>query len=282
MIDLPMLPALDLSQMRLNADPQVLHDELYDVIKFAVMNKPRSLQKEIGISELGTPCTRKLVYKLGEVPEVSVSAIPWRAAVGTSVHTFLQDVFIEYNMRIGWTRFLCEMQVSPGSIAGVPIYGHSDVYDRLTGTVIDWKVPGPTQMKKIRASVNKHNDPGPTYRVQAHTYGKGFRLRGVHVVRVLIVFLPSAGELGDAVYWTEPFDESIADKALAKATAARQLGLASGFVNVAAMSQTEDDYCEYCPWFSPRVHDPLAGMCSGAESVQAKIEKASIPPPAFK
>jgi len=272
--DLPTLPALGPDDMSLGADPSLLHDELRYVITQAIANEPRSLQKEIGISEIGTPCVRRLAYQLAEMPAVNASGVPWRAAVGRCVHTWLQEIFITDNRRHGFTRWLTETRVNPGEIDGVPLFGHSDMYDRVTASVVDWKVPGPTAMKGARK-----DGPKPGYRVQAHTYGLGYTKRGLPVERVHIAFLPSAGELSDAVWWSEPYDEEVALAALERASDIRKMINQLGIATVAMLSTGTTDYCTYCDWFSPGKNDPASGNCCGSdEMVKERARKVQSPP----
>jgi len=275
MEELPQLPILDPQFMAIGSSPSLVHEELKYVITEAIAGDARSLQKEIGISEIGTPCTRKLAYKLAEMDPVNVGGIPWRATVGRAVHSWLQEIFMLDNQRRGFTRWLTETRVSPGDIDGIPLHGNSDIYDRVTAAVIDWKIPGPTTMKDARK-----NGPKLVYRVQSHLYGLGYKRRGLPVDRVHVVFLPSAGELNDGVYWTEPYNEKIALDALARASAVRKLIGQLGTGPTAQLSATETDYCNYCEWFSPNEFDADGGKCPGSDAMVAERNRnAQKPPP---
>src|SRR6202007_2411815 len=80
---------------------------------------------------------------------------------------------------------------------------------RVTGTVVDWKSVGPTQLTKYKAK-----GPGGQYRAQAHLYGRGWARRGQDVRHVAVMFLPRNGELREAYFWSEPYDEQVAIQAL--------------------------------------------------------------------
>jgi hypothetical protein len=54
---------------------------------------PRSQQTMIGASEIGTPCSRRLAYKLLNVEAVNTDTDSWPAIVGTSVHYYLERAF---------------------------------------------------------------------------------------------------------------------------------------------------------------------------------------------
>lgn len=180
------------------------------VIEAAINGQPRSLQKRIGPSEIGNPCDRCLVHKLAGTPEEERHA-PWLPFVGTSVHSQLEDVFTEAN-RGGPVRYLVESTVSVGDVGGVDITGHADLFDLEVGEVTDWKIVGAATLKAAKFG------PSATYRTQAHLYGRGFVRRGLTVNRVRIAFLPrNSVHLGDAVVWSEPYDEQIALDALRRA-----------------------------------------------------------------
>jgi hypothetical protein len=230
------------------------------IIEVAILDHPRSAQPEIGASEIGTPCLRKLGHKLAGTPRARPVEAAWRPTVGTAVHTWLESAFTKENERLGWDRWVLERKVTVGYYGGhVDLTGHCDVYDRLTRTVVDWKVPGPTTMKKVRAA--KH--PGETYKVQAHCYGKGWRNEGEDVETVAVYFLPSAGELGDAYYWSEPYDESTALAALARARSLHDAADTIGWSALLATLPRTEDYCTGCPWWRPGSADPSVS-CPGA------------------
>jgi hypothetical protein len=256
---LPLVPQLDPALRSVGADPALLHAELRAVIERAIVDHPRSQQKRIGPSEVGTPCTRKLAYKLGEVPEANPRGAAWRPTVGTATHAWLADAFVAENLRLGWTRYLLELSVSPGEIDGTPVVGSLDLYDRVTGDVADWKIVGITTLRTVRRS-----GPTPKYRGQLHQYGRGCTRRGLPVGNVHLGYLPVNGELGDAHWWSEPYDEAVAVEALDRASAIARAGKALGYAAVGAVSSIAEDFCSGCEWFAPADPDPAAGRCPGA------------------
>lgn len=263
---LPLIPALDPALVR-TGDPAELHAELKGVMERTMLDHPRSQQDRIGPSEIGTPCTRKLAYKLGRAPVVNPPRPAWRPQVGTDVHAGQAERFVADNVRLGWARWLVEMRVSVGEIDGVDITGSCDLYDRATGDVGDWKIVGSTTLRDAR-----RNGPKRKYRVQPHLYGRGYTRRGLPVRNVHVLYLPAAGELGDAVFWSEPYDEQVAVDALARATGIAQATRAVGFGPVAAASEAADDFCTGCPWFAPADPDPAAGRCPGAVATPVVVE----------
>lgn len=237
--------------------PALTSAEYLSVIKDTIAHHPRSLQKRIGPSEIGHPCLRRIGYKLLDVDDLNpADDTPWLPTIGTAVHAWLEDAFTQVNAGHDHARWLTELRVDVGSIGGVPITGCCDLYDRVTATVIDHKVVGPTQLKKYRAK-----GPGEQYRSQIHLYGRGLTRRGLPVDTVSIAFLPRSGELTDAYVWTEAYDEQVALVALERANGISLATTALG-VGVLAHLATADAFCHRCPFFVPG-SDDLATGCPG-------------------
>lgn len=260
--DLPVYP----TELEVNdPDGDRVREDYLAVITNAIANHPRSLQKKIGPSEVAHPCARRIGYKLLDVPETNVvDDIPWRPTVGTAVHAWEEEQFTAANEGHDRARWLTEMRVSVGTIGGVDITGSSDLYDQATGTVVDHKIVGPASIRKYKSQ--RH--PGPQYRGQIHLYGRGFTRRGLDVRRVMIAFLPSAGELRDAYFWSEPYDEQIALDALQRAEGIHTTLQAVGPHGLNLLP-TADAYCSRCPWFnrtgaaSPGTPRDATTSCSG-------------------
>lgn len=237
----------------------IAHDYMA-VIKNAINNHPRSLQTRIGPSEVAHPCSRRIGYKLAGTPEANHSDdTPWRPTVGTAVHMWNDDAFTQANTGHDDARWLTELRVCIGRIGGVDITGSLDLYDRATATIVDHKIVGPTSLKRYKSK----QDPGAQYRGQIHSYGKGaIESRGLPVDRVMIAFLPSAGELRDAYLWSEAYDQAIADAALQRAEGIWQATQALG---PAAMSllPTADAFCTRCPWFNRQAPADASTSCPG-------------------
>ena len=238
------------------SDPGLLRDELRHTITAAITNHPRSQQTRIGPSEIGTPCTRRLGYKLAGVPEANPREAAWKPTVGTAVHAWLAETFLAANEKLPDTRWLVEMGVNAGTVGNHPLTGSCDLYDRVTATLIDWKVVGVSTLRKYKA-----NGPGDTYRVQAHTYGLGWTRRGYPVETVAIYFLPQNGELADGHYWHEPYDAGVALAAIARADAVAKVLAAAG-PDVLAHLPTADAWCSFCPWHRSGATN-LAEACPG-------------------
>lgn len=227
-------------------DPSFVAEELMYAIVAQINRHPRSQQVAIGPSEVGTPCERKLGYKLLNWPEVN-PRVAWKAWIGTNVHVGLAEALAAENADTGSERYLMENTLFCGMVNGRPLFGHFDVYDRLTCGVIDWKVVGETQLKLYRK-----NGPGQQYRTQGHLYGRGHVLKGHVVDWVGIYFLPRAGELKDAYFWHEPYDESVALEGIERVEAIEQWVSSTMVDNPGSALKalpTADNYCTLCPYY---------------------------------
>lgn len=237
---------------------QLLKGELLDVITTAIANQPRSLQKAIGPSELGHPCPRRIAYRMLDVPKINDDpAGQWRPTVGSAVHTWGAEAFIAANAGQSHSRWLVETRVDVGEYNGHTVTGSSDLFDILTGTVVDLKIVGVTSLRAKKAA----GHPGEQYRVQDHLYGRGFTRRGLPVNTVAILALPQSGDLREAWWWSEPYDEQVALDALARATTIDQLCGIYG-LSILERLPTVDAFCSYCPWFNPVAVDVTDG-CKG-------------------
>lgn len=240
------------------------------IIETRILDHPRSQQQMIGASELGMVCQRKLAFKLSGIagnPETPA----WRPTVGTALHTWAEAAVQAENKRLGWDRWLTEMPIVVGHIDGEPVPGHGDLYDLLTGTVVDWKFPGVTTIRNARRA----GHPGQQYEVQAHLYGKGYRMLGLKVTTVAVYFLPAAGELSEGYFWSAPFDESIADRYLARAAGVKTVAAHLGWDNAIAAMPMSADHCAHCPWWEPGAE--RRDRCPGADIGGARNPDPSRP-----
>lgn len=237
-------------------------DELRKVVRDHDAAKPRSRQTSIGPSEAGTPCSRRLAYKLLGVEPVNTDSDPWAAIVGSAVHAWLEDAFKAENSRLAWDRWATELRIE------LPTYmkGTLDLYDDLHKRVIDHKVVGATTLAKV-----KKGEIPEQYRTQLHLYATGLLLRGHEVREVGIVFWSRSGQLKDSVAWSEPYDEAIVEAALRRIDALRQV-VAAG-PSVLPMVPTADAFCMYCPFFLPASTDVESG-CPGHQASAAAVSAA--------
>lgn len=233
--------------------PPIVIMELQEEIRHAVLANPRSLQTMIGPSELGTECSRALLYKLCKTPEpadvdtpesLRNIAVPgWAATIGTAVHAWLADCFAASPLQAGLDgpRYLVEHRVNVGTIGAEEVWGSSDLFDTYAGLVNDWKVVGATTLARVKA-----HGPSAKYRTQAHCYGRGFVRAGYTVRNVMIFFLPSGGDFSKRHVWFEPYDENVATQALSRCKGLLDLAAAIGLP--AAVNLFPPCDYPFCPW----------------------------------
>lgn len=238
-----------------------LKDDLTRLISSTIDAHPRSQQRTPGPSELGTPCQRRLGYKLLDTdPSNTDRGAAWKPTVGTAVHTWLQQACQRYNDTHRFDRYYLEQRVLVGQVNGQDVRGNCDAYDRATATVIDWKVVGKDSLARYRI-----DGPGQQYEEQAHLYGRGFTLLGLPVSTVAIVFLPQNGELRDMHVWSQPYDEQRALACLNRADGIAALTTALGR-DALPLLPTADAFCQYCPYRLPAATDPTEA-CPGHTAV---------------
>jgi hypothetical protein len=223
----------------------ILKQHLVRMILWAEHESPRSKQVEIGPSEIGDPCDRRIGYRLAQLPEINLGFDPWPAVVGTAVHGWLESAVRSYEAFHGTDEWATERTLLIDDF----IKGHSDLYWKTEETVIDWKTAGPDVMKKVR-----RDGPPAGYIIQAQIYGLGFERAGQSVQRVALAFLSRAGWLRDMYVWSQPYDRAVAEAALA-----RVYGIAQQVVDLdiftnphrwQAVEATPGDNCGHCPWFN--------------------------------
>lgn len=252
-------------------DADAIEENLVGVIEDAIRNHPRSLQTSIGPSEIGTPCDRRLGYKLAGIPEINVDTdVAWRPTVGTAVHTWLAKTF----EALGSESYQPELRTACFTLGGVPVEGETDLYVRLKingrwlNGILDWKIVGPTTIKSVKA--NQH--PGQKYEVQVNTYGRGVAHDGYPVDFVAIMFLPSNGELHQRYFWIDEFKPELAKQAVDRVRAIyeRVEGYDPETLDGALEGlSTAVDYCHKCPWHNLSATLATEG-CHGDASLYQK------------
>lgn len=210
------------------ADPlgDRIASDLRDIVRRYETGAERSQQTHLGPSQIGSPCTRCLARAVLGMSITGDFDDPWCRIIGTATHTWLDEAAAWDNLASinedRPARWHPERRVQPDDEL-LPSGGKADLYDEKTRTVIDHKVVGDAPLKKY-----KLNGPGPTYRVQAHTYGLGYAREGIAVEHVAVAFWKRGGRLSDLYVWTEPYDESIALAALDRYRTIRDQALAIG------------------------------------------------------
>src|SRR5215207_9759146 len=143
-----------------------LKKTLTDIITWAERNRPRSLQVQLGPSELGTECDRRIGYKIAQVPEVNVHMDPWTVFVGSAIHSRLQECIDTWGRNDGSERFLTEQHAPLDEF----INAHPDLLDVKRNMVIDHKSTTSDTIKKLKAG----GIISPGYQIQVHLYALAF------------------------------------------------------------------------------------------------------------
>lgn len=237
----------------LNSPTKTLALELAEIITNAGIYTPRSQQVYMGPSEIGQECIRKMAYKLLDWEKANESGGGnWAAQIGTAIHSHLEGIFAKYP-----DRFEVEQKVQ----IRANLSGTVDLFDKQTGTVIDWKTTSPASVKTKRSEGATEQQ-----RIQVQLYGYGKARQGVEVNKVALIFLPTGGQISDMHVELFDYDESVAIKALERLDSVYSL-LAS--IDVEENPQmwplipaTPSRMCNYCPYFRPFSTD-LAVACNG-------------------
>lgn len=179
----------------------MIKTKLIDVIRWADSTSPRSLQQMIGPSEIGTPCDRRIGYRVAQVPEINTDHDNWPAIVGTSVHNWMESAMKAWMQAHDSKAWDTERTLYIDDF----VKGHSDLYSREHEAVIDYKTAGPDVMRKVRKE-----GPSEGYQIQTHVYGYGFERLGLPVKKVCLVYLPRAGWMRDMYVWCDDYRPEIA------------------------------------------------------------------------
>lgn len=235
---------------------------ILDVIRKAMLaGNTRGKQEAIGPSQIGTPCERKLGYMLifgaqsvsedgeyaGDVDDL------WRMQVGTILHDWLDEQF-----KAAGPEWLASHRIggrAPGTI---------DIAELLKRLGVDFKCVAPSVLKTVASSAAKI---GEKYETQIDVYGLGLIADGYPIERVALLFLPKAGTLKDAVWYSRPINPQRALDAFARRDRIKTLvdGVSAAGIGDDATARlvlpvlpTAEDYCGSCP--------ALGLHCSGAET----------------
>ncbi|MEV0608093.1 hypothetical protein AB0I61_17180 [Polymorphospora rubra] len=243
-------------------------------------NRPRTRQKALGPSELGTPCQQQIARKLAGAPRRPITAPTWAPFAGTAVHASMEDVVAFWNAQLGRERWLAEDRlVVHEGVPGVDgIAGNGDAFDTDHDMVVDWKYVGKTALNKLRRAKAAGRPPAEQvsaeYRVQGHLYGLGHERKGRTVRHVRLVLLARSHDYDESAEWTEPYQPDIAIQALDRYFATVDLLDA---LNVAEQPEfitgvpatPSADACKWCPFHRPGQPAGWAG-CAGDTAAQLR------------
>ena len=213
---------------------------------------PRSKQVNIGPSEIGHDCLRRLAYKLIDIPKVNEGSNGnWSAQVGTAIHAHLADIFA----KVEGFQVEQKVQIRAG------LSGTVDLYDEVRGIVMDWKTTGASGLKERRSS-------GATDQqiIQVQLYGYGLAQQGAVVNQVALIYLPTSGSIDDMHIELYDYDEKMALAALERLDNLYAL-LTSIDVEQfpsmwAVVPKVSSRLCNYCPYFQPFSKDESVA-CAG-------------------
>jgi hypothetical protein len=230
-----------MSYARLFSDQEEYANAVRDVVVQAGIWSPRAGQVQIGPSEVGHKCIRRLAYKLLDWDKPNeMQGGSWAAQVGTAIHAYLAEVF---SKREG---FLIEQRVTiRGNLAGT-----FDLFDIKNGVVLDWKTTGATKLANYKKFGADHQQL-----VQVQLYAYGLAQQGAEVKKVALCYLPTSGSLTDMVLIMHDYDEQVALNALARLDSIHTLLAAADVeANPEIWSQIPaepDRLCAWCPYFKP-------------------------------
>lgn len=212
--------------------------------------QPRSLQAELGPSEIGQVCERRLAYRILGTPYVN-HPDPTKALVGTGFHVAAADGLRRLDG--GRWRYLVEVPVSYRGVSG-----SVDFFDRVKHRVGDWKTTSTSRIARYRRDGISTN-----YHVQIAIYAEALRAQGEQVDQMALIFVPRDGELSDIYAWVGEPDKALADRYVDRYHAIAEKARIGG---AAALPVTPGPLCSYCPNHMTRAAD-LAVSCPGVKEV---------------
>jgi hypothetical protein len=264
----PTYPSADPTAAGNSPWARAMANELRQVVTAYSEHRPRSRQRRLGPSEIGTPCDRQVVGKLIGEPVTNHVTDPWPSYVGTALHAELERTFQWHDVqmlppgKLAPYRWHTERRVN--TLAGYT--GTADLYDARTHTVLDHKCLGDRSAEKVRGP----DGPSRRYRVQLAAYGLGYVREGYSVDRVALVVWPrTRSSLDDLFVWEHPFDDHLVGllqdvkEDMDRRTAMADL-VRGGFVPIEAVpTSPSHDECYFCPFFRPDGQ----GGCPGTKVV---------------
>lgn len=234
---------------RLNpeVDPRAdqLRAEMMGIISWAESQAPRTLQVNLGPSELSNACDRMIAYRLAQIGEINDGADFWPATVGTAIHMWLEAAVKKWAKEHHDSNWQTEVDlpITPD------ITGHGDLFHVGHGRVIDHKSAGKDRMKEVL-----EKGPPEKYINQVNIYGLGYELLGYTVKEVALVFYPRAGRFRDIFAWVGDYEPHRAFAAIDRIPRLRadmeQLGIRENPHRWEQIPATPGHDCGYCPFYN--------------------------------
>jgi hypothetical protein len=156
-------------------------------------NRPRSVQTQVGVSEIGG-CATRVWHKVNNTEVTNPDTLRLAAIMGTALHGMIEEVFEPD------ARFKVETEVAVGDILG-----HIDLIDTETNTIWDWK----TTTKNSLAYFGSRQQM-----LQVQMYGWLANQNGIKIDRVGLVAIARDGNESDILEKSWAYDEAIALEAV--------------------------------------------------------------------
>lgn len=190
--------------------------------------RARSNQVQIGPSELGS-CRRKVWYRLNQYEKINDTRLKLAAIMGTAIHGAIEEALAVADPT--GTKYVVESEVEYGGIKA-----HIDLWVPELGAVVDWKTV------KVK---NLSYFPSQQQRWQVQTYGYLLAMNGHKVNTVNLVAIARDGDERDIKVHSEPYDQRVAEEALAWLEQIKQS-------NEAPDPEKDVAFCKnYCEFYDP-------------------------------
>lgn len=227
-----------------DAEAYALETTMRSLIALGASMHPRTKQKTVGMSEVGRSCARRLAYKMADATPVNLTD-PLRALVGAGVHAAMAETFRRLDGGSG--RFLVEIPLAYRSVPGT-----CDLYDRLTGTVVDWKTTLKAKIGRLRV-----DGPSAEYMTQVQMYAAALATRGEDVRAVALVFVPVDSSLNDLWAWRGAVDLARADAAVDRLNGIRRTELEDNLARLrpSTVDPSPGPLCRWCDYHNPTATD---------------------------
>ena len=172
-----------------------IQEILVDALRLKAANKERSLQTQIGVSQLGG-CRAQTWLQITNAPKGNQTRV-WPSLMGTALHELIEESLAAYSLGA----FILESKVE---FDGLP--GHIDWWYPEDGAIIDWKT-------KVKKNMEYFPSTQEVWQVQTYAYMKA--QEGHEVKTVTLFALPRDGDETNFECHTEPYNESVALQAIA-------------------------------------------------------------------
>ena len=189
--------------------------------------RPRSVQTQVGVSEIGG-CATRVWHKVNGTEVTNPDTLRLAAIMGTALHSMIEEVFTPD------PRYKVETEVAVGDILG-----HIDLIDTETNTIWDWKTTTKNSLTYFGSKQQM---------LQVQLYGWLANQNGIKVDRVGLVAIARDGNESDITELSWAYDEALALEAVEKYHSIKEQ-----FEPPAP--EKDAKFCaNYCPFF---------GACSG-------------------